>query len=427
PNWRASPARRAGPATTWRAPAPRASCWAQDSRWACCSRTPRSGSAVAATTGTMPASRRWSTSAPPPRRRATSPVPTRSATSWPPRACCWKTPPPACAGAGAETRGSRDRHPRIPLPARTDPAGRAGRDPRGVRLLQRLVRALPVPDRPGPQVAGVPGGVEDRGAPPARLPVDGLDRARGRRRAVALPRRQRLDDRVGADLPRAAGVLRAHAGGDPGDRPRLRRRHRAVAAALAHAQQRAGRAAGFHPQRGRAQVVGANVIPANAGIQTSAKAKAPLQAGPPRSRNAAGSVAHLLLQVLPALLRIQGALGGQAGRQAVQADLLAGVHAVAVVAGVDPLERAVDLADQLAVAVAVVPSVPLLCLAWGALGLVTEVAHFVLEVLDGRLVLLDQVLAPLHELLAEVLELQRAHVLLFRVRTVALGQDRTAG
>src|SRR3546814_6947246 len=64
------------------------------------------------------------------------------------------------------------------------------------------------------------------------------------------------------------------------------------------------------------------------------------------------SVADLLLQVLPAFLLVDGALGREAGFQAVEADLLARIHAEAVLAGIHALERAVDLADQLAVAVA---------------------------------------------------------------------------
>ena len=59
------------------------------------------------------------------------------------------------------------------------------------------------------------------------------------------------------------------------------------------------------------------------------------------------SVALLLLQMLPALLGVDGALGGQARLQAIQADLFAGVDAVAVIAPFQALERAVDLADQL--------------------------------------------------------------------------------
>src|SRR5690606_18918796 len=66
----------------------------------------------------------------------------------------------------------------------------------------------------------------------------------------------------------------------------------------------------------------------------------------------ARSVADLLLQVLPALLLVDRALGGEASFQPLQADLLARIDAEAVLARIHALERAVDLADQLAVAVA---------------------------------------------------------------------------
>src|SRR5690606_16761063 len=146
----------------------------------------------------------------------------------------------------------------------------------------------------------------------------------------------------------------------------------------------------------------------------------------PRERAwTARSVADLLLQVFPAFLLVDRALGGETRFQAIQADLLARIHAVAVLARVHALERAVDLADQLAVAVAGAQFQRVLGFAGGTLGFVADVAHFVLEVLDGLLGFLDQVRAPLQQALAEVLGHQRTHVLLFRARPVALGHDRT--
>src|SRR5690606_16887416 len=124
------------------------------------------------------------------------------------------------------------------------------------------------------------------------------------------------------------------------------------------------------------------------------KKKAPRGRGFPGVTRAGGSVADLLLQVLPALLLVDRALGGEAGLEPVQADLFARVHAVAVLARVDALERAVDLADQLAVAVACAQLQRVLGLAGGALGVVADVAHLVLQVLDRLLGLLDQVRAP---------------------------------
>src|SRR5690606_25027844 len=114
------------------------------------------------------------------------------------------------------------------------------------------------------------------------------------------------------------------------------------------------------------------------------------------------SVADLLLQVLPALLLVDGALGGEAGFEPVEADLFSRIHAEAVFAGIHALERAVDLSDQLAVAVTGAQFQRVLGFTGGALGLVADVAHFVLEVLDGLLGFLDQVRAPLQQALAEV-------------------------
>src|SRR5690606_32697623 len=141
------------------------------------------------------------------------------------------------------------------------------------------------------------------------------------------------------------------------------------------------------------------------------------------SGGTAVSVAHLLLQVLPALLRINGALGGQARLEAVKADLFAGIDAEAVITRVDTLERAVDLADQLAVAVAGPQFQRVLGLAGGALGLVANVTNLFLQVLDRLLGFFDQVRTPLHQPLAEVLQLQRAHVFLVRTRPITIGHD----
>src|SRR5687767_11269429 len=111
--------------------------------------------------------------------------------------------------------------------------------------------------------------------------------------------------------------------------------------------------------------------------------------------------------MLPTLLRIQRALGGKAGFQALQADLFAGIDAKTVITIVEALERAVDLADQLAVAVAGAQFQRVLGFASGTLGLVADIAYFVLEVLDGLLGFLDQVGTPARQALAEILELQR--------------------
>src|SRR5688572_11334500 len=100
--------------------------------------------------------------------------------------------------------------------------------------------------------------------------------------------------------------------------------------------------------------------------------KSPAKAGLFRLLEAPGSVAHLLLHVLPALLRIDRALGGEARFEALQADFLAGVDAVTVVARINTLERAVDFADQLSVTIAGTQLQRVLGLAGGALCFVTD-------------------------------------------------------
>src|SRR5690606_19951039 len=119
--------------------------------------------------------------------------------------------------------------------------------------------------------------------------------------------------------------------------------------------------------------------------------------------------------------------GLRPGFEPVQPDLLARVDAIAVIALVDATDDALDLVDQLAVAVAGAQFQRVLGFAAGTLGLVADVANFVLEVLDGLARLVDQFLAAREQLLPEVLQLQRVHVFLVRTGLVACGQDRTAG
>src|SRR3984957_13970669 len=93
--------------TPRRSRASRPSWWRAARCWACCSRRPRPGSRATATPAT---SRRSSTSATPPARRAILPQPTASAPSSPSAASCWRTAPTAPPGAArcnAEMTGER--------------------------------------------------------------------------------------------------------------------------------------------------------------------------------------------------------------------------------------------------------------------------------------------------------------------------------
>src|SRR5262249_19029911 len=132
------------------------------------------------------------------------------------------------------------------------------------------------------------------------------------------------------------------------------------------------------------------------------------------------SVAHLLLAMLPALLRVEAQRRDRARFEAFETDFLVGFLAIAVAALFDALERFVDLADQLAVAVARAQLERVLGLARGALGLVADVAHFIAQVVDGLFGFFDQILAPLLQLGAEIGEVARAHVLLARAGPVVV-------
>ena len=63
------------------------------------------------------------------------------------------------------------------------------------------------------------------------------------------------------------------------------------------------------------------------------------------------AVAVLLLTPLTAFLRLQAERGDRAGLESLDADLFAGLEAVAVIAILDALQGFVDLADELALTV----------------------------------------------------------------------------
>src|SRR5690349_23577248 len=91
-------------------------------------------------------------------------------------------------------------------------------------------------------------------------------------------------------------------------------------------------------------------------------------------------VAHLLLAMLPALLRIERERRDRARIQALEADFLVGLLTETVTTFFDTLERLVDLADQLAVAVARAQFERIFGLACGTLGFVADIPDFVTQV-----------------------------------------------
>src|SRR5689334_19853387 len=98
--------------------------------------------------------------------------------------------------------------------------------------------------------------------------------------------------------------------------------------------------------------------------------------------------------MLPALLRIERERGDRARFETLEADFLIGLFAETVAAFFDALERLVDLADQLAIAVARAQLERIFGLARRTLRFIADVAHFVAQIVDGLFRFLDQILAP---------------------------------
>ncbi len=114
-------------------------------------------------------------------------------------------------------------------------------------------------------------------------------------------------------------------------------------------------------------------------------------------------VAVHLLATLVHFLGFQGERGDGPGIEAGDANRIAGFLAVAVGAILDPLERGVDLADQLALAVAGAKLESLVAFGRGPIGHVRVVLAFFLEVLESFAALAEDILLPALQLLAEVL------------------------
>ncbi len=118
---------------------------------------------------------------------------------------------------------------------------------------------------------------------------------------------------------------------------------------------------------------------------------------------------HLLLE-LPALLRLQGQGGGGARQEAADADGLAGLVAVAVVACVDARDGLLDLLEQLALAVAGAQFQGVLFLDGGTVGRIGHHHGVLAQVLGGLARVVVHVLLELHELVPEERQLLLVHV-----------------
>src|SRR5690606_29227498 len=136
-------------------------------------------------------------------------------------------------------------------------------------------------------------------------------------------------------------------------------------------------------------------------------------------------IAVLLFTTFAALLRLDRQRGHGPGLQPLHADLFAGLEAVAVAAILDAGQRLVDLADQLALAIARAQLEAEFLFLRGAVVRIREVGRFVLHVRDGAVDLEHQVALPAEQDGAEVLQLLLAHVLLAALDDVRLYIART--
>src|SRR5688572_25683348 len=123
-------------------------------------------------------------------------------------------------------------------------------------------------------------------------------------------------------------------------------------------------------------------------------------------------IAVLLFPTFAALLRLDAQGRDRTRFEPLDADLFAGLDAVTVRAVFDALDRFVDLADQLALAVARAQLEAELRLLRGAVVRIGKVRGLVLHVKDGAVDLVHQVALPRVEDQTEVLRLLLVHVLL---------------
>ena len=132
------------------------------------------------------------------------------------------------------------------------------------------------------------------------------------------------------------------------------------------------------------------------------------------------AIAVLLLAAFAAFLRFNAQSGDRARFEALDADFLSGFVAVTVGAVIDSLQRFLDLADELAFAVAGAKLEAELGFLSRAIVWIREVRCLVLHMQHGAVYLLHQIALPGIEDLAEVLELLLVHVLLATPRNVRL-------
>ena len=126
---------------------------------------------------------------------------------------------------------------------------------------------------------------------------------------------------------------------------------------------------------------------------------------------------------LVAFLRFQRHGGDGTGVQPFQADRFARHLAIAVFAGLDPAQGRVDLADQLALAVAGAQFQRTVGFLAGAVGDVGNIAGAVLQTLQRFGGLIQQFLLPGFQLAPEIFQLPVVHERLILGGTIVLGQE----
>src|SRR6185436_19033178 len=136
-------------------------------------------------------------------------------------------------------------------------------------------------------------------------------------------------------------------------------------------------------------------------------------------------IAVLLFPTFAALLRLDAQGRHRTRFESLDADLFAGLDAVTVGAVFDALDRFVDLANQLALAVTRAQLETELRLLRGTVVRVREIRRLVLHVVDGAIDLVHEVALPGVEDQPEVFQLLLVHVLLATPRDVWLDAART--
>src|ERR1700730_5896610 len=131
-------------------------------------------------------------------------------------------------------------------------------------------------------------------------------------------------------------------------------------------------------------------------------------------------VALYQLATLLPLLRLYRQRRNRPRFEALDRDRLAGLLAVAVGAILDARECLVDLGDQLALAVTGAQFNRPVGLRRSPIGEIRVILILVLEVLEGLLCLLENILSPSKQLLAEILTLAIVHERLFVGRPIGL-------